>query len=966
MWSILSPRLRRLFSLAAPRSSTGFFAVFLVFILGIFVFTPQIAFAQSLSTLTETATANFILLIAQAIQFLTGALGSFVLIIIDVLTVYILGYNGFSSSSVIGLGWSLVRDVVNMFVVLILLFIAIRTILGIDKSSWQQSLPRLFLAVVLVNFSRTICGLLIDFSQIVMFTFVNALIDIAAGNFAQMLGLQNYGLISIEKVEELGANGQSVLTSANILASAYLQLALYSAIVAVLLMLTLAFLWRIIVLWILVIMSPLAFFMNSMKGVVSFAGGVGGQWWSKFTAALTLGPLLAFFLWLSLAAASSGNVAASGGFDTNVEEKSYGNTTLENLETDNVFSLLLALALLVVGMQQAASSAQSLGGVAGTVINEGVGKKIVGAAVTLPGRAAGYAVDRGGGRLVSAAAGTSFGKNIGLTNVAGTGRLSGDLMKSGGAAALGSARALQGVPIVGAAAGGLAALGGSLQNRVGGRQAEELKNVKDQIKSESSDQYAFNAVQMMKDIESGKNPVTAGGNRKHDGRMTDFMFNAAQQKKAQDLLTSQYMRSEGLSKDDAEKKAKTQTEEFIKRAINDLEANGGARKNDLLDDAGKTKFNDLKSKNLHLLEGEKNPDGTVNPANREKAIRDYVKSADFNASKLSDAAVNDAAVQKILSEEQDRNVKDNVSYMDRIRDGKYTARIKPSAQNDDEARLSQALASGRMKPGDIKEADLAGANGDNVVGAMLVSPKVDATVIAAMPAPAQQAFNERAKRQRPEKIREGIKNGSINVNSLSGADVDTTRPESRNMAAAVLLSSPAVLQGIQDASARTRLAEAVEDFRKDATFTVSQATQAEENLLAAGERLEDVIKGVQMPTVSSPKVSFSSEARPRVAQLIERDPVNVRHLSAAVNAGGANDATAAVVSAIKKDALSAIATRFRDAVGQEQDQIRQAMKDLGTAIAAEKAKLGAGGPADEVKRLNELEKQHSAASRYIS
>ncbi|MBP9828339.1 hypothetical protein KBC55_04305 [Patescibacteria group bacterium] len=950
MWSILSPRLRRLFSLAKPRASSGFFVVFLTFFLGLFVLAPQGAFAQSVSTLTEAATANFILLIAQAIQFITGALGSFVLIIIDILTVYILGYNGFSSSSVIGLGWSLVRDVVNMFVVLILLFIAIRTILGLDKSSWQQSLPRLFLAVVLVNFSRTICGLLIDFSQIVMFTFVNALIDIAAGNFAQMLGLQNYGLVSIEKVEELGGNGQSVFASANVLASSYLQLALYGAIVAVLLMLTLAFLWRIIVLWILVIMSPLAFFMNSMKGVLSFAGGVGGQWWSKFTAALTLGPLLAFFLWLSLAAASSGNVAASGGFNTDVEEKSYGLTSLENLETDNIFSLLLALALLVVGMQQAASSAQSLGGVAGTVINEGVGKKIVGAAVTLPGRAAGYAVDRGGGAARGFAAGTGVGQRLGLT--AGSGRLSTDAMKLGGSASLGTARVVQGVPILGAAAGGLATLGGSLQNRAGARQSEELKGVKDQIKTESADQYAFNAVQMMKDVEAGKNPVTAGGNRKHDGRMTDFMFNPAQQKKAQDLLTTQLMRSEGLSKEDAEKKAKGQTDEFIKKSIADLEANGGSRKNDLLDDAGKAKLNDLKSKNLHLLE--------------EKDMEKFVKSTDFTASKMSDDAVNNATVQKILSQEQDRNVKDNVTYMDRVRDGKYTARIKPSAQSDDEARLSQAIASGRIKPTEIKASEMSGANGDNVVGAMLVSPKVDATVIAALKAPEQQAFNERAKRQRPEKIREGIKNGSINVNALSGNDVDSTRPESRNMAAAVLLSSPAVLQSIQDASARTRLAEAVEDFRKDATFTVSQATQAEESLLAAGERLEDVIKGVQMPTPSSPAVSFSSEARPRVAQLIERDPVNARHLSAAINAGGANDATAAVVSAIKKDSLNSIATRFRDAVGQEQEQIRLAMKDLGTAIAAEKAKVTAAGDQAEIKRVTDLEKQHSAASRYIS
>ena len=76
-----------------------------------------------------------------------------------------------------------------MFFVIILIGIAFGTIFGHSKFQWQQQVPKLLIFAILINFSKTICGLIIDFGQVIMLTFANAIRDIAAGNFIQLLGL---------------------------------------------------------------------------------------------------------------------------------------------------------------------------------------------------------------------------------------------------------------------------------------------------------------------------------------------------------------------------------------------------------------------------------------------------------------------------------------------------------------------------------------------------------------------------------------------------------------------------------------------------------------------------------------------------------------------------------------------------------------------------------------------------------
>ena len=68
-------------------------------------------------------------------------------------------YNDFINAAPVVAGWVIVRDICNMFFILILLVIAFATILRVEGYDIKKMIPKLIIMAVLINFSKTICGL---------------------------------------------------------------------------------------------------------------------------------------------------------------------------------------------------------------------------------------------------------------------------------------------------------------------------------------------------------------------------------------------------------------------------------------------------------------------------------------------------------------------------------------------------------------------------------------------------------------------------------------------------------------------------------------------------------------------------------------------------------------------------------------------------------------------------------------
>ncbi len=313
--------------------------------------------------LIEPASANWFEKTVSAIfEVIAGFLGKMILLLFNALVGWIAPYNDFIRSAAVSTGWVLTRDIANMFFILVLLAIAFGTILKIEQLNYQKILPKLLIMAVLINFSKTICGVVIDFAQVIMLTFVNAFMAAAGGNFLNALGI--YRMMQINQLNTLDIS-DSELAKAFIFATAFLSIALIVVIVYIMVLA-----YRIVMLWILIILAPVAWLAGAFP--VGKASAAYSQWWDNFVGAVIVGPILAFFLWLALLTAGGGTLGKT--FEnpaytaSQSEQAAIGTLGTENFflneaaTTESTVGFIIATALLLAGL----AAAQQSGGMAGT------------------------------------------------------------------------------------------------------------------------------------------------------------------------------------------------------------------------------------------------------------------------------------------------------------------------------------------------------------------------------------------------------------------------------------------------------------------------------------------------------------------------------------------------------------------------------------------------------------------------
>jgi hypothetical protein len=333
----------------------------------------------------------FALGIAWIFNIFTGWVGQLLLIVVSAL-IWVAQYNGFVTSAPVANGWSIVRDVTNMFFILVLLVIAFGTILGVDAYSYKNKmLSRLLIMAVVVNFSRTICGLLIDFAQVVMLTFVYGFKEAAGGNFADAFRITS--LMQARIADDAGGGGVSAWSIAVAMILAFFM-TLIALVVVILMTITLAI--RIVYLWLLVVLSPLAFFLKAVPG--GSASGYYGMWWKMFTGQVVVGPVMAFFLWLSLVSVASNNL--SNGFpaaQTGAGSEQVNGDISQAFEGSEIEAFIIAICLLMGGLQISKQISSESAGAAPGLAKKGLSLAQKAAKKTISG------VDRAsGGRLATA------------------------------------------------------------------------------------------------------------------------------------------------------------------------------------------------------------------------------------------------------------------------------------------------------------------------------------------------------------------------------------------------------------------------------------------------------------------------------------------------------------------------------------------------------------------------------------
>jgi hypothetical protein len=610
----ISKRFQKILKYFSGKSPQFRFATFFItfFSFGaLIVLFPDPALADSLSEQVYDTVLTMASYIAQAIA---SAMSSLLIWLIDIM-ITIIKYDAFNQpGGVIDRGWPLVRDAVNMFVILALLAIAITNLIpgrG-DIGQTQKQLISLLTAVILMNFSRTIALLAVDFSQVITMTFATAVSDIAAGNFLRLFSIQQTLVIDASP-QSLTANA---LGGAEFFGTIVIKLLMLFVAILSIGMLIAAFLVRIMLLWILIVISPLAFFAFGLKDVSGKLSGIYSEWMSQFTGMLIFGPTLMFFMWLSLSVSSGGDIATATGF---MKTETTNTGLLEVASASSIMNSVVAMALLWIGIQQAAKAASSVQLIGGIMAKN---QSLVGSAVRKSAKVGGAitAVGATGGLAAGVFGLAGAGVLAGATGVAVTGNTKNATAWTGkkiGRVASKTGSFISNIPVV-SYIPGVSAAGNALA-RAGGRLGKASDDYKNQDRIE-----ARKALAAMDDEAK-----VAEFNRFMSNPSSPFLNRGA-------VSRGEEMKSMFLSDKDFRDKAMSMLGET---GFNDLMrqvVNSDSSLNGITDEKEKAKVKEqmfkTKAANLHLIEDK---DGKT----RQQLIEEIIKNPDFKPNMISAASL---------------------------------------------------------------------------------------------------------------------------------------------------------------------------------------------------------------------------------------------------------------------------------------------------------------------------------------
>ena len=276
--------------------------------------------------------------------------------------------------------WEAVRGLINMFYLLILVFLAITTILRVNQFNDKKLFFKVIVSAILVNFSMAITLVVIDFSNLIMVYFASAI---------QNLDLINTFFNNIGMADNFLGNKN---TSWFLAAGANMIEFIINIVIAVMVLFTaISLLIRLVAYWVLIILSPLAFFSIAVPGSSSF-----NEWREKLIHYSFYGPIMLFFIWLALALSSYLKDAF---------------THAEGIDGWNGFvrfltSYITVIYLLYYGHDKSKSMAKKAGDTVGMLMDKG-GKYAVtagkGAAMLTPIGWAGAGAKSGGTALYTGA-----------------------------------------------------------------------------------------------------------------------------------------------------------------------------------------------------------------------------------------------------------------------------------------------------------------------------------------------------------------------------------------------------------------------------------------------------------------------------------------------------------------------------------------------------------------------------------
>lgn len=198
---------------------------------------------------------------------------------------------------IVGVGLQITQGLVNLILVVVLVYVAISIALRLGAENEAKKIfVRLIIIALLVNFAPLMIGLIVDAANIIMNFFLSSI----QGGTA---GVLNQNTPIIETIwTQIWNSGAQLKDKIGILAIGAAAIVLNMGVAFAFLLFAGLFIVRYLAIWILVILSPIAFVLWIVPGKPR---DFWKMWWDQLINWSIIGIPIAFFLYLALGSFSA-------------------------------------------------------------------------------------------------------------------------------------------------------------------------------------------------------------------------------------------------------------------------------------------------------------------------------------------------------------------------------------------------------------------------------------------------------------------------------------------------------------------------------------------------------------------------------------------------------------------------------------------------------------------------------------
>lgn len=252
--------------------------------------------------------------------------------------------------------WGAVRDVANIFFIMVLLYIGLKTVLDLGGSNSKKLIANVVVFALLINFSLFTTKVVIDSSNILTRIFYSK-INAVNPNGQPATGAVGEKSITVGLVKKF--EPQQILAAKEDMGAAvaimFIEILLMAFMISMFISVAILFVGRVVALWIMMIFSPLAFASYTVPFEIP---GFGHRtWWDELLKNAFLAPIFVFFLYI---------VILFGDFLKNLTYVGSGNWY------QNIMPVIIPFAIIYILLRKAKELAVKYSGELGQGLTSGV------------------------------------------------------------------------------------------------------------------------------------------------------------------------------------------------------------------------------------------------------------------------------------------------------------------------------------------------------------------------------------------------------------------------------------------------------------------------------------------------------------------------------------------------------------------------------------------------------------------